>query len=388
MIEVSSGREARQPGGGASRGLPAAVADVLRQTAATSSVHDALDLTLQVLKEAMAPTWCAIWLFDDATDTWFISHSRGLSGDAAELRFSRGAAIPCLVGERGVSRRLDRLDDEGGFKRLQEEHYRMQSALYVPMSLRSRPVGVIALYSDQPAHFTDDDQVQLELLAAHLTYVVTALGLLDERERVVELDARDRLAQDLHDGMLQILSSLRLYVHNCQESLGEQDIDEVTAVVEMMATTVEQAISEVRSSIASLRSVVVLKSIESMLPRMRGRLEAAGLSVDLPQDYSGLSPTVSDVLASVAREASNNILKHSDARHVRFSLVRDGSEWCFECADDGVGTRVGETDADAAHLGLRLLSDRVAGLGGELAHYAPPDGGFVVRCRVPEAQAG
>ncbi|MFS2295686.1 MAG: GAF domain-containing protein [Actinomadura sp.] len=363
-------------------GLPALVAEVLRQTAAARSVHDALDTTLDILKAAMAPTWCAVWLFDDETDTWFISHSRGLSGSAAELRFPRGAAIPCLVGERGRSQRFDTLDDEQGFKRLHEVHYRMRSALYVPMSVQSRSVGVIALYSDQPSRFTDDDQQLLELVAAHMSYVVTALGLLDDRKRVVELDARSRLAQDLHDGMLQILSSLQLYAYDCRDSLGDRDMAKASSALDAMTTTIGDAIAEVREAIASLRSGVVLDSVESMLPRMKGRLEASGLSVEVPDDYGQISPAVSDVLASVAREATNNILKHSDAKHVRFSLEREGRHLVFECVDDGDGQKTFEEGGD--HLGLSLLSERVAGLGGELTHCALPDGGFLVRCRIAD----
>ena len=159
---------------------PDGLAYLLRQTVDMNSVHEVLDLALEILAEVMAPTWCAIWLFENTTETWFISHSRCLSADAAELRFSRGSAIPCLVGEQGVAKRFDTLDDAGWFQRLHEEHYRMQSALYVPMTFRGRPVGVIALYSDKSAHFNDEDQSQLELFAAHLGCAVSAFGLFDE----------------------------------------------------------------------------------------------------------------------------------------------------------------------------------------------------------------
>jgi signal transduction histidine kinase len=384
VSEEPDAPEGQEPGERAipqSSALPPLVGEVFRRTLGADSVHTAVDTTLDILNRTMAPTWCAIWLFDNETDTWFISHSRGLSGEAAELRFARGSAIPCLVGERGVSRRFDALDDEGSFHRSLDVHYRMRSALYVPMSMRSRPVGVIALYSDQPAHFKDEDESQLGLVAAHLSHLVTALGLLDERTRVFQLDARERVARNLHDGMLQNLSSLQLYVYGCREAVSEGDLGEVSALVDLLSTTVGEAIAEVRSAIAALRSVALLKSLEWMLQRMRGRLQAAGLSVVLPTDQLQMSPTVSDVLASVAREASNNVLKHSDATEVRFSLSKDDHDVIFECVDNGVGHPA--VDEKLKGLGLRLLAEGVAGVGGELSHDSPPGGGFALRCRVP-----
>jgi signal transduction histidine kinase len=362
--------------------LPPLVGEVFRQTMGADSVHTALDTALGILDRTMSPTWCAIWLFDAATDTWFISHSRRLSGEAAELRFARGAAIPCLVGERGVARRLDALDDEGAFHRSHEVHYRMRSALYVPMSMRGRPVGVIALYSDMLAHFTEEDESQLGLVAAHLSQLVTALSLLDERGRVCQLDARERVARDLHDGMLQNLSSLQLYVYGCIEAARDGDMAEVSALVDLLSTTVAEAISEVRSAIAALRSVALLRSLEPMLQRMRGRLEAAGLTVEVPAERLDLNPTISDVLASVAREASNNVLKHSDATLVRFTLAKDDRDLVFECCDNGVGHQPAEGE-EAKGLGLRLLAEGVVSVGGTLSHSSPPGGGFVLRCCVP-----
>jgi signal transduction histidine kinase len=370
-----------EPGPPADRTLPPLFTEVFRRTLDVDSVHAAADTTLEILDRVTGATWCAIWLFDDVTDTWFISHSRGLSGEAAELRFARGSAIPCLVGERGVPRRLDALDADS-FQRSHEVHFRMRSALYVPMTMHSRPVGVIALYSDQPAHFTEEDEQQLTLVARHLGLLVTALGVLSQRSHVDQLVARERVARDLHDGMLQNLSSVQLYVYGCRDAIASGDLIEASALLEVLSVTVVEAISEVRSAIAALRSVTVMQTLDSMLRRMRRRLEAAGLTVELPPDTADLSPRVSDLLASVAREASNNVMKHSDATHVSFALDRHDGELVLECRDDGVG--VASTAEDPADgLGLRLLGEAAEALGGRVEFESPGGAGFVLRCRVP-----
>ena len=56
-------------------------------------------------------------------------------------------------------------------------------------------------------------------------------------------------------------------------------------------------------------------------------------------------------------------------------------------ADDGVGATAVELDRRSeGHLGLALLSDRIADLGGELTITGGPAGGLVAEARVP-AQA-
>src|SRR5262249_36067327 len=154
-------------------------------------------------------TWAAAWLYDDETDTWYVTVSRGFTPEGTVgVRFRAGTALPCLVGERGEPLLVDDLD-QVEFHRLSEEHNQLRSAMYAPMWLGKKTVGVLSVYSDRRAAYGAEDLELLTAVGAHLG-VAVAFSVMEERaRRIAVLEERDRQARDLHDGVSQILCALR-----------------------------------------------------------------------------------------------------------------------------------------------------------------------------------
>jgi signal transduction histidine kinase len=101
-----------------------------------------------------------------------------------------------------------------------------------------------------------------------------------------------------------------------------------------------------------------------------------------------IDPQAATALYRVAKEALTNIAKHAEANAVQISLTTEptkrGLEVVLRVADDGVGLPIDALDHRAeGHLGLRLLIDRIADLGGALTVRRAEDQGTVVEARVP-----
>ena len=82
----------------------------------------------------------------------------------------------------------------------------------------------------------------------------------------------------------------------------------------------------------------------------------------------------------VVKEALHNTVKHAGAHAVRLSVdLREGLQVTVE--DDGVGLPKHAQESEGN--GLRNMRKRITALGGELEMSRGPDGGTVIRFRVP-----
>jgi signal transduction histidine kinase len=346
-----------------------------------------LNHVLRHVSDMVETVWAAAWIFDEQEQEWSIVSSLGLTTDALGLRFRSGSALPCRVGERGVPILINDLDQEE-FHRTSEEHYRMRSALYAPMCIDKRTIGVLALYSDRRGAYRKSDLELLTAVGEHLG-VAVAFALMEERAtRIAILNERDRHARDLHDGIHQVLSSLRIYALEARKALRARDTKETLSLLDDLTSTIDEAADELRESIAMLRRHDdALQTIYEIAPRMEHRLRAAGLDVSVSLDDLELQRPTSDALAWICRESTNNVLKHGNARRVEIVLCREGDEVLLRITDDGVGFANSELSAssDGLRFGLEVMEERAQAVGGKLTVVSKKGRGTSVECRAPLA---
>jgi signal transduction histidine kinase len=117
-----------------------------------------------------------------------------------------------------------------------------------------------------------------------------------------------------------------------------------------------------------------------------GRVQAAGLPVELRVDRmpDGL-PAGPDLAAyRVVQEALTNVLKHAGKPRTQVGLDFGDGELTIEVADDGRPVpAAGPAPAAAGGRGLLGLRERVALYGGDLTAGPRPEGGWLVRARLP-----
>lgn len=194
---------------------------------------------------------------------------------------------------------------------------------------------------------------------------------------------RRRIASDLHDGVVQDLASV------------SYSLASVEAKVDPPARmAIHDAALGTRRSIRSLRSLLVElyppslrdAGLHAALSDLTAPLASQGIDARLEMEDDGdFGDDVESLLYRAAQEAVRNTVKHADAKHVEIRLSRNDHRAVLEVVDDGVGF-----DAQAAagkpaegHVGLRVLTDLVAGAGGDLTVSSEPGGGTRVHVEVP-----
>lgn len=204
---------------------------------------------------------------------------------------------------------------------------------------------------------------------------------------------RLRFASDLHD-----IQGHHLQVISLKSELAERllaiDPDAARENLHEVRLIAKQALEETRRLVAGYREV----ALDDELENAREVLAAAGARCDLRVGELPTDAATRSVLASVVREATTNILRHSEAAHVRIALAASADAVTLEVENDGVAGGAGSADpaesVDRAELagstgrvpgsGLAGLRDRLAAVGGRLeAGVVPPGDRFVLRARVP-----
>jgi signal transduction histidine kinase len=189
---------------------------------------------------------------------------------------------------------------------------------------------------------------ELEAKHRELSHLVREQAAADERQRIM---------QDLHDGLgSQLFTSLSRVERGASDSAG------VAQMLRECIADMRLAFDVLAPTEGDLRSVVA-----DFLFRWEALLRDAGvrLSTELAvPEGSRLPPSVALQVLRIAQEALTNVLKHAHAGEVRLALRREGGALELRIEDDGTGLPAA-ADAGAGR-GLGNMASRARRIGGNL----------------------
>jgi signal transduction histidine kinase len=234
--------------------------------------------------------------------------------------------------------------------------------------------------------------IVLELVQIPLAYSLARRLRQRQLEREVLLSRaiaaseheRRRIAQDLHDGVVQDLAGVS-YSLAAMGRAGEQPSPEA----------LEAASGTVRAAIESLRTLLVElyppnlaeEGLGPAVADLLSRANASGIETRL--STAALAPEVPLAVAQLVyrtvQEAVRNVITHARATSVDVVMATEDDVTWAEVVDDGIGFDVASRTAEASggHVGLLGLTDLTADAGGRLAITSTPGAGTTVRIEVP-----
>jgi signal transduction histidine kinase len=363
-------RPGRPWGAGRRASSPHPCQDLAAAVSSPRPLDAVLALVIDQISDVVPSDAAAVWLHDADNDLWYIGGARGLTRRASQISFQSGQTLHAQVGDQGeIVTNLHSV----GFRRLYPEHDLIQGALYAPMKIAGRRVGLIALYRNDPAPFNEDDLGFVRTVGSHVGMAVSFAALEARAERLAVLDERARLGADLHDGILQILSSVRVYARELRSSLSK------------LEDCVDDGSEELIAAIGHLRTPDACLDLRRHLDVARDRLEERGVATSVESEVRKLDSEVADALGWIIREAASNIIKHSGATRARIEIRATGTEVEMTVADNGAGRGADDRPPDRFDerpLGHKIMRERAAHLGGVVSVSGGPEG-TTVRARVP-----
>jgi two-component system sensor kinase FixL len=222
------------------------------------------------------------------------------------------------------------------------------------------------------------------------THWLVILRDITERRRlekeILEISDRERqrIGQDLHDGVCQHLAGIELMSQVLELKLARRS-KEAAARVGEIGRHVREAISQIRLLIRGL-SPVTLESegLESALRELAANTEKLfGVTCRLECSSPGLVPNqaVATHLYRIAQEAASNAIKHGKATSIAIRLEKAGEHTLLSITDNGSGFP--EALPAKRGMGLVIMKSRAQMLGGRLSTENEPGGGARVSCFVP-----
>ncbi|GAA5035567.1 sensor histidine kinase [Terrabacter aeriphilus] len=174
------------------------------------------------------------------------------------------------------------------------------------------------------------------------------------------VEERERVARDVHDVLGHSLTVVTVKAE-LAERLVDLDPERAKAELAEIQALSRQALAEIRATVGGLR----VARLGDELASARTALSGAGIEGHVPDDPSAVDPRHRTVLAWVLREATTNVVRHSDADACWVELASNR----LVVRDDGRG--LGERPEGN---GIRGLRERVEAAGGRIAIATGPEG--------------
>jgi signal transduction histidine kinase len=270
--------------------------------------------------------------------------------------------------------RLRRLEDDPRSVGVGEHHPHMTSFLGVPILFKGRLLGNLYLTDKIGAEeFSDQDERLITLLAAQAAIAIENANLYKQVQRLAVLEERERIAMDLHDGIIQSIYAVGLTLEYVGLLFDEQP---AASRARDLRARLQEAIGGLNDVIRDIRNYI----LDLRPHRFQNKNLSAGLT-DLVRAFkantfinvevqtneradTNLTADQSAELFHIAQEALANVAKHARARNVIINLRCDSQQVALSVQDDGRGFDLASVEQYAGH-GLQNMQERAHTLGAD-----------------------
>lgn len=355
--------------------------DVLRDAAEAVSVVGNVDQTLELIVDSVKRiigTDKAILVLCDENDGGFDTDSLVVRGSRSQHE------------QEWWERRLMEL----GSQLQPQDHPLIEShpdhkawLMCCPVAVRGANVGLLCAVNGSSRPFTQHQKDSMVILSVFAAGSIESARWVERMRSVHLAGERDRIAREMHDGVVQSLFSISLGLEVCKKRL-EREPMAVAERLDELQIHLNSSMTELRRFIYDLRPVKLAElgligAVEfwvseiTMSRTIQGHVVVDGR---LPR----LTPTEEAVLYRVAKEAVSNAVRHSGPTSVTVSIDSSHDAVRLSVEDDGEGFDVQRTMSDGEPgIGLGSIQERVASEGGFLEILSEPGVGTTVVVTLP-----
>jgi signal transduction histidine kinase len=238
-------------------------------------------------------------------------------------------------------------------------------AIFVPLRARGRATGTLMVANVKGGRHFDAGTVRLvETFADQASIAMEYARAQTELMRIGLMEERERIAKELHDGVIQALFAVGMGLQGTALMTGSA---EQASRIEGAVGELDNVIRDLRNYIFGLRpGILADRQLDQALRTMGEEFQArtgAQVAVDVDSELAAALSGRSHEIVQLTREALSNVVRHANAKHAKVQLVRNGRNALLAIADDGSGF---DTRSDSKGNGLRNMRERASALGGTL----------------------
>src|ERR1700716_897485 len=264
-------------------------------------------------------------------------------------------------------------------------HSEAQALAAVPVRWQGQMIAALVVGFADPERLPPTELELLDEIGRQVALGMERLRLharvQDQQNEMAVVSERNRIARDMHDGLVQYVYALGLQLDPARD-LAVSQPDAVPPVLSGSIQQLNHVLSEMRTFIYQLRPIIMKeKEIGQWVTDLcRQFQEATGIPVRAqvgdPAEEE-LSPAISIALFRIIQETLANIYKHAHATHATLSLDFGPTGARLVIEDDGRGFDVDTRPARAIQQGhgLANIEERVRELGATLELESAPGAG-------------
>jgi two-component system, NarL family, sensor kinase len=197
---------------------------------------------------------------------------------------------------------------------------------------------------------------------------------------------RKRVSSELHDGLGQALTLIKLMVEDSLLRIRRGSIDEATELLDTTVLRIREAIGEVRHICSELRPVLLDRlgfaaALEALCHRVKQGSGDVAVIFDCRVEEEEIPDRLKADMFRIAQEAMNNAMKHGAATEIRLTVRRVETGVVLAIQDNGIGFDNLPVWTDASSfsgLGLIGMQQRVESNGGSFFVQSGDGGGTLV----------
>jgi signal transduction histidine kinase len=265
--------------------------------------------------------------------------------------------------------------------------FEMESVLSVPVILGEQFKGRVYLVNRVQDSFSNSDLQYLKLIVSQVGPLIESYRLLQRMQKLSVLEEKNRIARDLHDGLVQSLASLDLRVQVCLR-LCQESPQEVRTELADLQRIVRAEHEELRNFMKRLRTPALFQddlaqAIKAYIQNFE-RENALTIKLTIEPEELVLPRRISNEIYQIIHEGLTNVKKHAAAHEVSIKLSRDEGSANLVISDDGCGfsTRLQADDVSRGRAPWSIY-ERARALKGTLAVDSSPGKGSTLSIRLP-----
>jgi len=255
-------------------------------------------------------------------------------------------------------------------------------AIFAPLHVQGRATGTVMVANQKGGRVFNEYSVRMVETFADQASVAIEYGRAQaDQQRLGLMDERERIAKELHDGIIQSLFAVGMGLQATALMSGSPD---VVGRIDSAVNELDHVIRDLRSYIFGLQpGVLADRRLDQALRALAEDVSRrSGIQVDVkvdPEAAPALSAQSHEIV-QLTREALSNVTRHARAGRASISLERRNGMAILTIRDDGTGF---DPAAGARGSGLRNMRARATAMDGRLRVITAPGKGTRLVLSVP-----
>ena len=349
---------------------------VAQQLPASLDLEEVLDSTVSRLRSMVDHDTLVVYILEPSTNTMNPARSHGVERPRSHRLGHLPRGLQMAV-DAARTVRIDQLEASDGVA------LKSQSGLYGALRARGSLVGLVAIESQQPGAFANQQAEIVHGLSEPFGIAIDNARMFLSIGTLAADEERKRIARDLHD---HVGSSLALIGFEVDRVISlasngsdlSTPLDELRRQVSSVVTEVRDTLYDLRTDVTDTRDLAA--TVKEFLARVEQR---SGFRTECDIAIGERLPLVLEREAwQIVRESIVNAERHSQGTLIRVRGYRQNDTVVFVVRDNGVGLEA--TNARPDSYGLTGMRERATRLDADLTLRSLHEGGTEMRLELTE----